>query len=686
MPRRSPIDRALVRLLARSRGSARAIHDVHYVRELLRFAGLFGSLVLAPVALLAVFALQSLEGEEIRGDAALASRADAIATLVHRELRQTLDGFAERARRRLDDGEAGVRALHAAEPALRGVFRFDAEGRLVAPFAAEDAPFPAATPRWERLAISARRAETQERLDEAQRGWEQAAEAATAEAHRAVGELGLARVGLARGDPDALARLERLPTRYPRERTSQGFRVADVAWLHVAETARATGQAGRATEVMRALVERALAGPWSLAYPQDVAVGRRALDALQGLVEPRWWRAADQALTQRTARLLWASRADDELRLVAGRTHRDEELQFHAEERALWASVLTGGSLHVFGLDYDAVRAGLERTVLDLANRVDPELTAGLVRADEALGTAIVRRSLAPELPLLAVVVRARDPDALAAARQQSRRSRQLVIGVAVLAALLGMVATVRLVNRELENARVKADFAANVSHELRSPITQIRLKAEALQLDLVRDEEDRAAHHDAIVREAERLSRLVDNVLDFASIERGVKKYTLRADDVLSVALKALDAADHAAREVGVRLEADLPDDLPPVWIDREAMGQVLTNLLSNAIKYGAQGEWVTLAAGHEPGHVWLEVRDRGIGIAAQDLGRVFEHFYRVPTADVRRRRGTGIGLTIVRYIVEAHGGTISVVSQLGQGSTFRVELPDTPPPDVAS
>lgn len=227
----------------------------------------------------------------------------------------------------------------------------------------------------------------------------------------------------------------------------------------------------------------------------------------------------------------------------------------------------------------------------------------------------------------------------------------------------------------------MKADFAANVSHELRSPITQIRLKAESLQLDLCYDDDDRREHYDAIVLESERLSRLVDNVLDFAAIERGAKRYSLRADDLLDVVRFQAEATEDTLRSRGLELSVDLPDDLPPVWLDREAIGQVIINLLSNAAKYGADGGWVGLRVWETEEGVELSVADRGIGISEEELPQVFDDFFRSTDPLVRRKKGTGIGLAIVRYIVEAHGATITVESEAGEGTTFTILFPTTPP-----
>jgi len=332
------------------------------------------------------------------------------------------------------------------------------------------------------------------------------------------------------------------------------------------------------------------------------------------------------------------------------------------EPGSFWIALGTEKGHWAFSFDGEALAADIRRNTLQTVNELDPDLIASLTPVNESVGRPITRRSMAPELPELTVTVRAADPDALDAQKRQTRMLKQLITLTAVLSAVVGMFTGIRLVNRELDEARVKADFAANVSHELRSPITQIRLKAEALQMDLV-FEDELEDHYGAIIAEADRLARLVDNVLDFSSIERGHKRYVLRRGDLREVLLKAADVAQHAAESAGVNLVVSLPDDLPAVAFDRDAMSQVATNLLSNAIKYGKDGKRVYLAAeAHDDGSVSFLVRDHGIGSAPGDLDRVFQHFYRVSSSDVRKQRGTGIGLTIVRYIVDAHGGEIEV------------------------
>ncbi len=226
-----------------------------------------------------------------------------------------------------------------------------------------------------------------------------------------------------------------------------------------------------------------------------------------------------------------------------------------------------------------------------------------------------------------------------------------------------------------MELARMKTSFAASVSHELRSPITQIRLKGEALQLGLPLDQDDRARHYEVIVREAERLSRLVDNVLDFAAIERGTKNYHLRLGDLGKTVQNAVDTMRMTMEARGVDLLSRIPDDLPMVKHDSDAIAQVMGNLLSNAAKYG--GGWVQVSATLLPEGIQIEVADHGIGIDYQEVERIFDKFYRSSDPEARRRKGTGIGLAIVRYIMEAHGGQVSVYSTPGKGSVFHLFFP---------
>ena len=291
-----------------------------------------------------------------------------------------------------------------------------------------------------------------------------------------------------------------------------------------------------------------------------------------------------------------------------------------------------------------------------------------------------MRRTLIPWLPSWALVAAPQDSAGLRRAQRRKRTQRVTVIGLSLVMILTGAVLSAWLVSRELDVARIKGDFAANVSHELRSPITQIRLKGESLMLGLVFTEDDRQKHYEAIVRESERLSRLVDNVLDFAAIERGAKRYTFRPVDLGETVRAAVEASRYSMELRDIALELDL-NDLPVVFHDPEAVSQVMHNLISNAAKYGKEGGWIGIKGQLVEGGVQLEVSVRGIVIPLEDQPHIFEQFYRSSDPRARRRKGTGIGLTIVKYIVEAHGGRISVDSKPAQGTTFKIHFPLRPP-----
>jgi two-component system phosphate regulon sensor histidine kinase PhoR len=223
----------------------------------------------------------------------------------------------------------------------------------------------------------------------------------------------------------------------------------------------------------------------------------------------------------------------------------------------------------------------------------------------------------------------------------------------------------------------MKADFAANVSHELRSPITNIRLKGEFLQLGLVEGEEDLQSSYDTIVTESERLSSLVDNILDFASIEQGAKRYALRPGDILETIRMGVESSRYAMETRGMVIDMVLPDDLPMVKHDPEAVRQVIQNLISNAAKYGESGGWIGIECRYDEDWVRIHVSDRGLGINEAELPQIFDRFFRSKDKAARRKKGTGIGLTIVKYIMEAHDGRVSVTSEVGVGTAFTLHFP---------
>jgi signal transduction histidine kinase len=259
---------------------------------------------------------------------------------------------------------------------------------------------------------------------------------------------------------------------------------------------------------------------------------------------------------------------------------------------------------------------------------------------------------------------------------------RQVTIFTAAFALLLavvgaGLVATYRLVRGETEMARLKADFVANVSHDLKTPLSLIRMFGETLEMGRVADDAKRREYYGIITRESERLSRLIDNVLDFSRIEGGRRRYDPRPTAVEPLVRETLDAFAHPLREGGFGLDVRIAPDLPDVPLDAEAVSQALGNLVDNAIKYSETRKALRVEAAVRNGHLALAVQDEGIGIPLEEQTRIFEKFYRVGRSDTQGRRGSGVGLALVRHVAEAHGGRVTVESRPGAGSRFTLWFP---------
>jgi len=222
----------------------------------------------------------------------------------------------------------------------------------------------------------------------------------------------------------------------------------------------------------------------------------------------------------------------------------------------------------------------------------------------------------------------------------------------------------------------VRKDFVASASHELRTPLASIKAFAETLRTGGIEDAAHRMEFVEIIEKDAQRMTRLVDDLLDLSAIESGRRAPKLEqvllseALEEVSVSLRPL--ADRG----GVRLDLRVPRGLE-IRADRDQLKQVLTNLMDNAVKFNKEGGEVAVCAAAEAGGVRVSVRDTGTGIPADGLPRIFERFYRVDKARSRELGGTGLGLSIVKHIVEAHGGSVAVESEPGKGSTFHFTLP---------
>jgi signal transduction histidine kinase len=254
-----------------------------------------------------------------------------------------------------------------------------------------------------------------------------------------------------------------------------------------------------------------------------------------------------------------------------------------------------------------------------------------------------------------------------------------LSLSLAMTAVLITAIAlALRSAARATALSQMKTEFVSNVSHELRTPLSSIQIFAEFLRRGRVTDAKKVEEYGASIEAEARRLSRLVENLLDFSRIESGRKLYRrepVAAEDVVAEALGAYEAP---LQQAGFRVQVRSPEAaLPPISADREALVQVLCNLIDNAIKYARDGALLEVELDRDGGGVAIAVRDAGCGIAPAEHGRIFEKFYRVSTGLVHDAQGSGLGLAIVKQVVEAHGGRVEVLSAPGEGSTFVIRLP---------
>lgn len=241
----------------------------------------------------------------------------------------------------------------------------------------------------------------------------------------------------------------------------------------------------------------------------------------------------------------------------------------------------------------------------------------------------------------------------------------------------LAMWWTFKLVGAELEVARLSSNFVSNVSHELKTPLSVLLLAAEKLSLGRIRSPEQAQEYYQLMLAEGQRLKRLIENVLDFSKISAGQKTYQLSPDNLSEVVGRVMTTLGARLEHEGFAVTVVAPEGLPPVRLDRDAVTQAVMNLIDNAMKYSQERKELRVAVVARPGEVAVEVQDRGQGIRSEDQRKIFEKFYQVGDALKSEMKGVGLGLAIVRYIMEAHGGRVEVESRSGEGSTFRLVFP---------
>ncbi|MGE5181143.1 MAG: ATP-binding protein [Acidobacteriota bacterium] len=518
------------------------------------------------------------------------------------------------------------------------------------------------------------------RLREAQRLYTQLA-ASDDSGHVAL--LGLARVYRRLGDaPRAAATLDELDRRYP-ERSLDGVPVRLVT---AALRAEAAGPGA-----MLAVAEGVLAGAYNVDPVAQLGVVTRLRGELERAKLAPALASRVAALGERMAELRGEARA------AAGLA--DDIAEVGRSAQPTWrgrASTRQPSRTLIFRRRADGGTTGIavDAAMLEDAAGHDPgDEVAKDVRAIVLPAGAQPPAALRPlaQVPLgealphlaLALVNPASDPDPLdEVIRARSRRHVVLTSALA-LALGLGLLATIRGAARARELAQLKSDFVSTVSHELKTPLTSIRMFAEMLDHGVAQGDPDKMRRYQSvIIQESQRLGHLIANLLDYAQIERGTRRYTPSRERIGPLAKHAVTTFDSLqGPETGARNRISV--DVSPeamaaeALVDRDVVVQAVLNLLANAAKYGGSEQPIEVGCGADELAAWISVRDHGPGIPPHEQARIFREFYRAPEAYRSGVEGTGLGLALVKRHVEALGGTVEVASAVGEGATFTIRLP---------
>jgi len=289
-------------------------------------------------------------------------------------------------------------------------------------------------------------------------------------------------------------------------------------------------------------------------------------------------------------------------------------------------------------------------------------------------------REISEYLPLWEAAVYLTNPDIISSRVSFVATIMWILIVILFTSIIGGGVLVLKTLNSEIVLARQKTTFVANVSHELKTPLTSIRIFAEMLKQGKQPDKKKQARYFDIMVSETERLTRLINNVLDFSRMDSGKKHYNKRRVDISRLCFELIESEHIRAEQNGFKIsfKSTVRDSKKGIaYADEEAIKQALLNLLSNAEKYSQKEKDINVETGQENNSLYIDVKDRGRGIPPRYVKKIFNEFYRIDDSLTSRVKGTGLGLSIARRIIRDHGGDIDCFPRDGGGSVFRIKLP---------
>jgi len=260
--------------------------------------------------------------------------------------------------------------------------------------------------------------------------------------------------------------------------------------------------------------------------------------------------------------------------------------------------------------------------------------------------------------------------------RKKRLDSYMLIILFSALFVLGGSFFTLGVLSREWRLTQLKSEFVSSLSHDLRRPLTSIRMFSEMLKNGTVPGEEKKMEYYNIISAQSEQLTNLANNILDFSRIESGRKKYEFKDENITGLVAQTIDHFNSYMAHEYCSVILNMEKGIPPVRIDADSISRALLNLLTNAFDYSPADKEIRVSVFKKGDKAFIEVADKGIGISKKDQKNIFRKFYRVAQKDISVE-GSGLGLALVKYAAEAHGGKVTVESKEGVGSKFSIVLP---------